>query len=98
MEPCPLDSTTLSRSHQVGSAGLNLRWRVYKAVAISAMPSGTPWCPSWARVMASMDKNRMAWAIVCWGCELMGAWVRRQKRPVGGCCKGFGRDFCGAAT
>ena len=35
---------------------------MYSAVAISAMPSGTPWWPSPARTMASMERKRIALA------------------------------------
>ena len=37
-----IETTKRSRSGQSGSFGLNFRWRVNSAVAISAMPSGTP--------------------------------------------------------
>ena len=63
IDPWPFDWTTRSRSSHSGSFGLNGVTRE-QAVAVSAAPSGFPGCPSPTRSIASIERKRMAFAMV----------------------------------
>ena len=52
----PAEKAGLKRSDVILSVG----YRVKSAVAISAMPSGTPWWPSVARTIAAIETKRIA--------------------------------------
>src|SRR5690606_32533486 len=81
------DRTKRSRSAQCGFFGSCVMNRVNRTVAMSAAPMGNPGWPEFAFSTASMDRNRIAFAIrSCFSREIMfarsrGGWTLLGEQP-----------------